>query len=499
MKMKKLFSIILSTVILATCCSALWSVSGLAAATDEWYACLDKNGASATLSDNGDGTVNVSGTGTVLSTATYDITKYDLKFKTTNFAVANDGSIYIGFSIAKPIDTDKITVDYAVGDASDRLDFQIYSSDKKLRLRQSNSYKKPNGTSVSVQPTYNTGAVTPSIEHTFGVRQVEGKWYPAIDGVIYRFEDLDNDYGRADILNNWIEEMNGSTGFRFGFVVKSNETATTAADISVVPITRFVDTADGVGETTVVSQEDGECTLSGVNNNFISTNAYDISSTDLSFYAGDLGNAGFVRLAVVAPFGKSYLINDEDWQKEYYNLTQLEFWYYLPNNQLVLKFKAAGEGAKQVWFECDDNGTNLRNQTCTFGFRYDIEDLKWYPAINGKVYKNYNTSKKWAGGNIGFDGIDGLEYIQRFIEANGTDLRFGIAANKEVTDFSVKNADVIDHTAIVDAESLASVKKYFLGADKLANKWFFDLNRDGNLDLVDLVKVKKASAENVVA
>lgn len=477
MKMKKLFSIILSTVILATCCSALWSVSGLAAATDEWYACLDKNGASATLSDNGDGTVNVSGTGTVLTTSTYDIAKYDLKFNITSFT--ND---YIGFTIAAIDDPANLKSGFGNAAASDRLDFQVYYNGKTLRIKQ------PGGNGFSSQPEYNV-TITDG-EHTFGMRNVGGNWYPAIDGIPYGFNKPAQDQGRAnDRLDNW-----NTTTIRFGFV----GTSTTAANISVVPITRFVDTADGIGETTVVSQEDGECTLSGVDNNFISTNAYDILSTDLSFYAGNLGNAGFVRLAVVAPFGKSPVIIDKDYQNEYYNPTRLEFWYYLPDNQLVLKFKIKeGTGAKQVWFECDDKETNLRNQTCTFGFRYDIESSKWYPAINGKVYKNYDTSKIWDGREN--TGIDGLEYIQRFIEANGTDLRFGIAANNAVEGFSVKNADVIDHTAIVDAESLASVKKYFLGADKLANKWFFDLNRDGNLDLVDLVKVKKASAENVVA
>lgn len=478
MKMKKLFSIILSTVILATCCSGLWSVSGSAAATDEWYACLNKNGTSTTLSDKGDGTVNVSGSGTVLTTSTYDISKYDLKFNITSFT--ND---YIGFTIAAIDDPANLKSGFANAAASDRLDFQVYYDSKTLRIRQ------PGGNDFSSQPEYNV-KITDG-EHTFGMRNVGGNWYPAIDGIPYGFNKPAQDQGRAnDRLDNW-----NTTTIRFGFV----GTSTTAANISVVPITRFVDTADGIGETTVVSQEDGECTLSGVDNNFITTNAYDILSTDLSFYAGDLGNAGFVRLAVVAPFGKSPVIDDEkDIYNSYYKPTRLEFWYYLPKNQLVLKFKAA-TGAKQVWFECDDKETNLRNQTCTFGFRYDIDSSKWYPAINGKVYKKYDSGKSWGGGSIGYDGIDGLDYIQRFIEANGTDLRFGIAANKEVTDFSVKNADVIDHTAIVDAESLASVKKYFLGADKLANKWFFDLNRDGNLDLIDLVKVKKASAENVVA
>lgn len=479
MKMKKLFSIILSTVILTTCCSGLWSVSGSATATDEWYACVDGKGNYATLSDNGDVTVNVSGAGTVLTTSTYDISKYDLKFNITSFT--ND---YIGFTIAAIDDPAKLKSGFGNAAASDRLDFQVYFDSKTLRIKQAA------GQGVSSQPEYNV-TITDG-EHTFGMRRIGESWYPAIDGIPYSLKDSTQDLGRAnDRLNVW-----DTTKIRFGFVVASDSNNPNAADISVVPSSRFVDTADGIGETTVVSQEDGECTLSGVNNNFITTNAYDISSTDLSFYAGDLGNVGFVRLAVVAPFGKSSVIADGDYYNEYYNPTRLEFWYYIPDNQLVLKFKA-GSGAKQVEFKFDNNGTNLRNQTCTFGFRFE-NDGKWYPAINGNVYKNYDTNKKWSGGNIGYDGIDGLEYIQRFIEkyaaVYGYNFRFGLSS-ASVKDFSVKNADVINYEDTINAEKLTLVKKYLLGADKLANKWFFDLNRDGNLDLVDLVKVKKASAE----
>lgn len=471
--MKKLFSVILSSVIIVSCFSGLWSVSGSAEAVDEWYACTNNDGTKATISESADGVVSVSGNGTVLTNDTYDITKYDLKFKTTNFATANDGSIYIGFSIAKPIATDKITANFAVEDAGDRLDFQIYSSDKKLRLRQSS--KKPDGSSVNPQPTYNTGVVNSTIEHTFGVRQVNGKWYPAIDGVIYRFENSSLDYGRADIINKWIEAQGGLTNFRFGFVVKSNGTYTTAADISVVESLDFVKHS---GTGTVTKQESGYA-LSG-KADFLTDDAYDITKTDITFTINQ-ANPNFRLTLAKNDVSSNISVPTELAILSDTNKTRLDF---IASNENTNYFYI-----REIKF---DENNNIQNNgfaiystvgawsdktTYTFGLRKDGEH--WYPAVNGKIIKaNANNGESLR--------------LDDFIDTNGTVLRFGIGGRND----TFNAVDVkLTYNGTYSADNFVTLRTYLLGVNNEIDKFVYDCNNDGIMDIRDLVAIKKAIAK----
>ena len=467
--MKKILSLIISMTVFVSCISvSVTTISAAegsdtpASAIDGWY---NSNPEILTASDaeGNEDAISISSNsnfgGTVFTKELYDITRYDIRFRLTDF---QNG--WIGFTIAQSAAPEEISPDGFAGTEADRLDFMIYTTDNALRIKQLG------GDGFSSQPDYAQFSNIASGEHTFGLRKIGDSWYPAIDGIPYILRDSAQDRGRANqLLNSW------NTGsIRFGAAVSGG----VVSEISVAPSSRFVK-SDGTGA--VAAQEDGSYTISGNNISYITSSVYDIASTDIAFDVEDLGSEGQLCLAVSSPFGKNTFTDEGD-----SNSTRLLFWIYLFNNQPVLKFNATA-GAHQVWFSTSSTNTvDIKNRNFKFGFRQ--LDGKWYPAFNGVVYNVYDTGK------VDANGKNGIDCINDFISANGTDLRFGIAG-RDQTSFSIKNVDLVCTVNEFNAEDICLLRKHLLGVDVSIDKWIFDRNRDGIIDIIDLIKVKKLAVK----
>lgn len=260
---------------------------------------------------------------TALTYDLYDLTKYDIKFKPTAFNKDN-GTTWIGFTIASSKAPDEITPGFSNGQASDRLDFQIYSSDNLLRIRQLG------GGEYSPQPSYNI-TVDMTKEHTFGMRNVNGNWCPAIDGIPYTLPADTPDRDRANTcLKSW-----DIRNIRFGVAVGGSA----AAEVSIVDNSLDANQTDSsVLNKGIMIRKSGY--LSGIMND-VTLNGYGSCNDgvfDLSLSSGKIHTFG-----VREKYGRYYpaidgnIIVPTDFNAEM-QLKYDEFSNYVKKNKSNLQF-----------------------------------------------------------------------------------------------------------------------------------------------------------------
>lgn len=294
--------------------------------TDKWYN-TNSSQLTITAAESGKDAIclsNGTSKATALTYDLYDLTKYDIKFKATDFGKDN-WKTWIGFTIANSKTPDNITAQFSNGQASDRLDFQIYSFDNVLRIRQLG------GDGYSVQPTYNI-TVDMTKEHTFGMRNVDGNWYPAIDGILCTLTDTTQDRGRAnDRLNTW-----DISNIRFGVSVAG----TAAVEVSIAGIFSDANQTDSLVLNKGIMIRQTGYGLSGIMND-VTLNGYGSYNDgvfDLSLSGGETHTFG-----VREKYGRYYpaidgnIILPTDFNAEM-QVKYDEFSNYVKNNKNNLHF-----------------------------------------------------------------------------------------------------------------------------------------------------------------
>lgn len=150
---------------------------------------------------------------------------------------------------------------------------------------------------------------------------------------------------------------------------------------------------------------------------------YDVTKTDLAFKVTEIDSNGWLHLSI-AKGGNSDEIGRVN-EDSAATATRVDFFIYQGNNQFCVREVANGSTSySQPVYE----GTVIcKDVAHTFGIRKVGEH--WYPAIDG-VVKTAKTSYR----------------LDKFMETNGTALRFGIGANGpefKAEDIGIINANTL--------------------------------------------------------
>lgn len=357
--------------------------------------------------------LTLSGKSSFITSEAYNVEKYDLSFKVT------EASEWINLAVTKADNLDNIGKPIEdISASATRVDFLIKVSDGKLYVKEA-----ADGATDYTDLYYSEQVTALNTAHTFGLREVGGHWYPAVDGVTCTS-------AVSARLDAFMAE-NGSSSLRFA--IGGNGTDNFKAEnVGVVKNAQkvFVNN-DPHNTASVINQPNGLVTLSGGWwADLFTTEAYDITEQELTFTVGDMAKGRFY-LSLAAPTGEisSAIGGDFD------NPTRLDFQVSIDsaNNYFLISYKASS-GANQSQF----NGAtaylknNFKNKTHTFGLRE--VDGQWYPAIDGFVYSEAPAKGPESA----------LKLINDFVNEHGTELRFGVASNHEITSFTLTDVGVTD-------------------------------------------------------
>lgn len=373
----------------------------------------DYSGIVTSQTDNG---LTLEGRSGFITSASYDVSKYDLAFKVTN---TNSGWINLSVTKSDVVEGINKVLEDPTAPAT-RVDFLIYLNDGAFCVKNVNE-----GADSYNQVVYNNTVNALNAAHTFGLREIDGHWYPAIDGVACTLSGTDSAISYR--LDKFMQD-NGSTALRFAI---GGENSIKIENTGIVDNTQSITINNDPNKTgAVANQPNGGVTVSGGNKaDFLTVDAYDITEKDFTFTVDDLGNVGTVYLSIAKATGEI----SKNPGSDFTDPSRIDFKIFLYNNSFAISFDASSDADQSVFNNVSNYlSKNFNNKTHTFGFRN--VNGQWYPAIDGFVYDEEPAKEPDAA----------LAFLNRFIEDNGTNLRFGVATNHEITDFTLTNVGVTD-------------------------------------------------------
>lgn len=386
----------------------------------------------------------------------YDITEQDFKFTVGDL---DNGRMYLSFAAAEGDISKQPGEDFS---EPSRIDFQvcINSSGNSFLISfdAENGAKQSEFVAASAYLKDNFENKT----HTFGLREVNGQWYPAIDGFAYTENPAKEPANALKLINDFVEKH--GTELRFGVATNHEIGHFILTDVGVTDIKEFAAHGDTVGD--VETGEDGYNILTGEHGMFLTTNSYNIENYDLQFNL-EATPTEFIGLSVTKADLPSNI--STNFGSDFNNPTRIDFRIYPQYNQIVICFNSTDGSAPQATFNAATSNLqkSLKAAAHTFGLRKIGEH--WYPAIDGTAYTVVAKGEQ-----------NPTKILDDFLNEQ-TDVRFGIGGQK---DFKIE-AKVAEYNTLWGACSGGGVINKESGGTTSVDDFYLSMRTVDTYDITE--------------
>lgn len=289
--------------------------------------------------------------------------------------------------------------------------------------------------------TFNAGE-----KHSFGVREKDGRYYPAVDGKIVTGDMNNTEVATA--LNLFYDFVASNVGYLHFEIYYSWTENFTIKNVEIINSNALWQTSDGTG--LAVSVDDNGVYTANSDKCVTTVQKYDLTKYDVSFKYTT--TSGYLSLFISENGGLDY--SKMEGSADIGSTNHIEFaaaydgsWVTIPNPNYSGNENQNG-----------DYGTGLIDFSVPHSYGVRKLGGHWYWAVDGKVLNTQTISQR----------------LDDFMTQKGT-TEFYISVG---TNFST--AENTRYTA----EDLKIVKQAELG----------DANNDGTVDILDFVRAKKYSA-----
>lgn len=421
--MKKLLSVFLSAVIVVSMLANLLAVGAETAVIPEstgnaWtpLEVFQGQGSDHSTSENADGSYNLSAKESAyfLSNAVYNLSEKDISFK------FNSTGGWLLLSVTKNSEPNEIAKPFTYEETPTRLDFLAYYNNNDSNVALVLVTPQEGGAYDHI--VINTVNYFNGVTHTFGLRNVSGNWYPAIDGKVLTASD--------DTVKTKINTFmaSNSSNARFAIGANGNNELFTIENVKAVGNNGIWQThsTEGIGSAAKTDDNTTELNINCMWAECFSTiETYDITQKEVEFVMPNFGASdanAFLYIGVGTNGSNPGADN-----------MGLGLRPNQANGKGHLLSKVYAIGFAEPYSTGEMNIGLSPEQKHTFGVR--LEGGKYYPALDGKVIKPDNANST----NIN----TWYETFNEYITKNNGQLRFIFMKSSNEL-FSIKNVKIVD-------------------------------------------------------